>query len=92
MQIPIEDAQLLSELLVDARDASPAGKLLSELYRTTTRIEGDDPFDSFVHVVLREHLHELEGKHLCCWCGPDEPCHADVLLELVNAERKTRSA
>jgi hypothetical protein len=45
--------------LVDADDTSASGKLLAELYHTTTRIEGDDPFDSFVHVALREHL----GKH-----------------------------
>ncbi|HEY7642373.1 MAG TPA: hypothetical protein VH814_21750 [Steroidobacteraceae bacterium] len=42
--------------LVDASDKSPQGQLLSELYRTTTRLEGTDPLDSFVHVALREHL------------------------------------
>jgi len=42
--------------LVDARDTSERGKLLRELYDTTTRLEGADPYDSFVHVVLREHL------------------------------------
>jgi hypothetical protein len=42
--------------LVDARDRSPAGKLLTELYQTTTRLEEADPYDSFLHVVLREHL------------------------------------
>ena len=42
--------------LVDANDRSERGKLLSELYRDTTRLEGKDPYDSFVHVVLREHL------------------------------------
>jgi hypothetical protein len=34
---------------------------------------------------IREHLPELRGHDLCCWCGLDEPCHADVLLELVNS-------
>jgi hypothetical protein len=29
---------------------------------------------------------ELRGKNLACWCKPDQPCHADVLLELANAE------
>jgi hypothetical protein len=29
---------------------------------------------------------ELAGKNLACWCRPDQPCHADVLLELANAE------
>ncbi|MGR3295902.1 MAG: DUF4326 domain-containing protein [Candidatus Bathyanammoxibius sp.] len=28
-------------------------------------------------------LGELVGKNLVCWCAP-LPCHADVLLELVN--------
>jgi Type I phosphodiesterase / nucleotide pyrophosphatase len=42
--------------LVDARDFSPRGRLLTELYQTTTRLEGSDPYDSFLHVVLREHL------------------------------------
>lgn len=28
---------------------------------------------------------ELRGKNLACWCPLDEPCHADVLLELANA-------
>jgi Domain of unknown function (DUF4326) len=29
---------------------------------------------------------ELRGKDLVCICGPDEPCHADVLLELANQQ------
>jgi hypothetical protein len=29
---------------------------------------------------------ELRGKDLVCWCPLDEPCHADVLLELANAD------
>jgi len=28
---------------------------------------------------------ELRGKDLACWCPLDQPCHADVLLELANA-------
>lgn len=26
----------------------------------------------------------LAGKDLACWCPPDKPCHADVLLFLAN--------
>ena len=29
----------------------------------------------------------LRGKNLACWCGLDKPCHADVLLRLVNGVR-----
>ena len=27
---------------------------------------------------------ELAGHNLACWCPPGSPCHADVLLELLN--------
>lgn len=27
---------------------------------------------------------ELRGLDLACWCPLDEPCHADVLLEIAN--------
>lgn len=30
---------------------------------------------------IREHL---RGHDLACWCPLDQPCHADVLLELAN--------
>ena len=26
----------------------------------------------------------IRGKNLACWCSLDQPCHADVLLELAN--------
>lgn len=32
----------------------------------------------------KEELWKLRGKNLACWCGPNEACHADVLLELAN--------
>jgi hypothetical protein len=28
----------------------------------------------------------LRGKNLCCWCRPEDPCHADTLLSLANEE------
>ena len=31
-----------------------------------------------------EMIHELRGKDLACWCPLDQPCHADVLLEMAN--------
>lgn len=36
--------------------------------------------------ALRAALPELRGKNLACWCGPDEECHADVLLALANGD------
>lgn len=29
----------------------------------------------------------LRGKDLACWCPLDQPCHADVLLELANGDQ-----
>lgn len=34
---------------------------------------------------LFHDLEELRGRDLACWCRWDQPCHADVLLELANA-------
>jgi hypothetical protein len=28
----------------------------------------------------------LAGRDLACWCAPDEPCHADTLLWVANAD------
>jgi Domain of unknown function (DUF4326) len=33
--------------------------------------------------MIRE---ELAGKDLACWCPLDQPCHADVLLEIANGD------
>lgn len=30
----------------------------------------------------------LRGHDLVCWCPLDQPCHADVLLELANRPRE----
>lgn len=33
-----------------------------------------------------EEIKALRGFNLCCWCALDQPCHADLLLELANEE------
>lgn len=32
------------------------------------------------------NLPRLRGRDLACWCALGQPCHADVLLEMANAE------
>jgi hypothetical protein len=32
-------------------------------------------------ITMAEHL---GGRDLACWCALNQPCHADVLLELAN--------
>ena len=42
-------------------------------------VENRDWHTNFRGVVL---LHA--SKDLACWCPLDQPCHADVLLEIAN--------
>jgi hypothetical protein len=45
-------------------------------YRDNLGVMSDDE--------LAEWLAPLRGHDLACWCPLDQPCHADVLLELAN--------
>lgn len=36
--------------------------------------------------AIRHIITKLKGKNLACWCPLDNPCHADILLELANEE------
>ena len=33
---------------------------------------------------IAEHIDELKGKNLACYCKAGRPCHADVLLSIAN--------
>jgi hypothetical protein len=44
---------------------------------------------------VRDHLHELRGKHLACWCplgGDYWSCHANVLLDAARRGRVRRAS
>jgi hypothetical protein len=40
--------------------------------------------DGELDISTRDVRAELGDKDLACWCPLDQPCHADVLLELAN--------
>lgn len=40
--------------------------------------------DSYMGRIISDAVH-LRGKDLACWCPLDQPCHADVLLEIANS-------
>lgn len=46
---------------------------------------GRPGFGEAALLEMKLALPELCGKNLACWCPLDQPCHADVLLELANA-------
>lgn len=50
-----------------------------ELYREWMQLHLDQNPQS-----MKPALVQLRGKNLACWCPLDQPCHADVLLELAN--------
>ena len=50
-----------------------------------------EDFRKWIHADEQAELRrlarrELAGKNLACWCPLDGPCHADVWLEIANAE------
>lgn len=47
--------------------------------------EDAHPEDRERTLELRAAVALLAGHDLACWCPLDQPCHADVLLELANA-------
>jgi hypothetical protein len=55
----------------------PDAKTAVELYRMFLRIPGNP---------LIALLPELAGHDLMCYCPINQPCHADVLLELAEIE------
>lgn len=56
--------------------------------RSFGRTKAVDGYRSHLKLQLkigRLDPEELRGKDLACWCPLDQPCHADVLLELANS-------
>ncbi len=61
-------------------------------YMATSDFEGlvTGRWDRFDHVDVpsypRAEIARLRGRDLACWCPLDQPCHADVLLEIANTK------
>lgn len=59
-------------------DAAAAVALFRDmLNRAPKALNGSTVFDD-----IRK---DLRGRDLACWCPLDQPCHADVLLEVANS-------
>ena len=44
---------------------------------------------TYTYPSVAEIRRELTGRDLACWCPPDQPCHADVLLEIANSPEES---
>lgn len=79
----------------DADDAAHATALYREwlennsydVHAPTSSPEHRQAMDERRDWIL-EHAGELAGRDLACWCKPTNPCHADVLLDLVSAAER----
>lgn len=60
------------EVGVDGDRAQCVGLYLDALERGRLAVSAEDARNA------------LMGRDLACWCPLEEPCHADVLLELAN--------
>ncbi|MEO6628106.1 MAG: DUF4326 domain-containing protein [Aquihabitans sp.] len=72
----LEDCTLHEEQMpVDDAESAVRGLRHVLMFPTTA-----DPWFPSVDDIR----YELAGHDLACWCPLDQPCHADVLLELAN--------
>lgn len=71
-----------------------AGECSHNIFRRETAAEAVDAYRELMQQRLAgkraDHwiaeLAKLRGRNLACWCPINQPCHADVLIELANAE------
>ena len=64
----------------------PIGKFGREgaIARFRAMLESPAEMANWLYPPLSEIRRKLRGKNLACWCRLDEPCHADILLEIAN--------
>lgn len=70
-----------------AKDKETAQRICVECFGRW--IKGSDrdwtgPKSETSRAAMMAALPELRGKNLACWCALDQPCHADVLMEIAN--------
>ncbi|HEX4676442.1 MAG TPA: hypothetical protein VH209_14000 [Steroidobacteraceae bacterium] len=70
-------------------ELTPRQELLNQLYRTTTRVDFEDVFDSFMEVPLLDSLHDSQPRVLFVGCGEtDNWAHSgryDLVLHSAHA-------
>jgi hypothetical protein len=65
-----------------------AGECQHNIFRCATAAEAVEAYRAWVLEGKHRKVwarQELRGMDLACWCPLNQPCHADVLLEIANA-------
>ncbi len=58
------------------------GRKVADKRHAFSLFVGHAPLQAQLVIATRMNL---RGFDLACWCPLDQPCHADVLLEIANA-------
>ena len=86
-QEPLADAAYVGR-------ANPRRGLTESIFANPYRVDVDGTREQVIEKYLKHllgrqdlllRLPDLRGRRLACWCSP-APCHADVLVELVDAD------
>ena len=78
-------ARLPSSAVVITRPTKWGNPHSLELGRPeATRRYREDLIAGRLQVTVDDVGRELRGRDLACYCPLDQPCHADVLLEIAN--------
>jgi hypothetical protein len=51
----------------------------------------DDLLAGRLSITIEDVERDLRGRDLACYCPLDQPCHADVLLEFANRQRRPKA-
>jgi hypothetical protein len=78
----LDHTQIATMVVRDFQTLATRGRLAFPNWRYADGNRGPVEFTYPSIDVIRA---ELAGQDLGCWCDLDEPCHADILLELANA-------
>ncbi len=70
---PYATAEQFRQVFTELRDALKTGKDLNSIDSDRKRV-----------LWMVEHIEQLRGKDLACWCGADADCHADALIDFAN--------
>ena len=57
------------------------------IYIPSDREVSLDSFGKYLEGMLQkwpDFLEPLRGYDLACWCSLDQPCHADIILKVLN--------
>lgn len=84
---PFDWREALAEYGCTEREAKATVVSLYRDWLGDLVVRETDGEDAARSAVLND-LASLRGRNVACWCGPDDPCHGDVLLELANTEQQ----